>query len=282
MSGFLSNTTHLITLLLRGAFRSTRRHILFRDDCAYDFDSAGKLYHHKDLTKFGRDLSQVLIVDNSALAFKSLEPNAVLIANFYGRDNGDAELDKVLEITQGLIDEMREREEDGGAFDLRYPLNGVALPQKTALYDRRNADEILTSTHRFLNDLKMSLIDKGRLSTKLKFGEPKTAASVDGHEDELATLPKPEEAAADTEVAQLTQTLSTLAASRTSMAYGDEGLATPSGNYGAEAVLEIDSAFAFDAKDAEDAEDAEDEEVSQSQSQSQSRRTRTSSYYCCR
>jgi len=27
------------------------RHIFFREDCTYDFDERGKIYHHKDLTK---------------------------------------------------------------------------------------------------------------------------------------------------------------------------------------------------------------------------------------
>ena len=240
------------------------RRILFRDDCAYDFDSAGRLYHHKDLTKFGRDLAHVVIVDNSALAFKSLEPNAVLIANFYGRDDGDAELDKVLDITQGLIDELREHEEGDGHFvDFRYLLSGVEPHCHADLdcFDRRNPEHILQSTHRFLNDLKLSLMDKGRLSTELQFGEPKALPL-----DELAALLKLEE---DEEVAQLTQTLSTLAASRTSMAFGDEGLATPSGHN--------EAADEFDAKD-----ESEDEEASKTRtrevSQSATQRSRTSSY----
>jgi len=102
-----------------------------------------------------------------------------------------------------------------------------------------------------LNDLKLSLIEKGRLSTTLQFGEPKMIdVDVDAHEAELAALPKLTED--DDEMATLTQTISTLADSQTSVAYGDEGLAFD------------DSAFALDGNDEED-NDGEDDEVSRSQ-----------------
>ena len=73
-----------------------------------------------------RDLARVVMVDNSSLAFKSLEPNAVLIANFYERD------DDVDELT--LVDELMEHEE----VDWRDVLNVVSPREQERCngYDR--------------------------------------------------------------------------------------------------------------------------------------------------
>ena len=150
-------------------------------DClnSSDFDERGKIYHHKDLTKYNRDLSKVVIVDNSPLAFKSLEPNAILIKDFYGRDTADSELDSVLELTDQIMDIEMEHEDDDSVYvDYRYIMAGISrhsadISPDLATFNRQSPDDILESTQRFLFDLKESLMQNGKLPTSLKFGEPK-------------------------------------------------------------------------------------------------------------
>ena len=233
------------------------KRIYFRDDCTYDFDERGKIYHHKDLTKYNRDLSKLLIVDNSSLSYKSLEPNAILIKDYYGKAVQDNELEIVLELTDQIIDMEMEYEDDNDIYiDYRYILTGIITDsQQCGMYDlngydRRNPDDILQSTQRFLNDLKESLMQRGKLPTTLKFGEPKgqqpaammvsddelsTDADIDEGDDATPTpSPQPidlptvneEEDTDDTQ-----EVFKSLRSSMTQELKDDEGVATPNGNY---------------------------------------------------
>ena len=58
----------------------------------------GKKYI-KDLSKLGRDLSKIIIVDNLSQCFKLHGENGILISSFYGEDENDKvliELQKIL------------------------------------------------------------------------------------------------------------------------------------------------------------------------------------------
>ena len=68
----------------------------------------------KDLSKLGRDLSKVIIVDNLSQCFKLNKENGILISSFFGEDENDKaliELQKILikiyydndDIRKGLV-----------------------------------------------------------------------------------------------------------------------------------------------------------------------------------
>ena len=61
--------------------RLYRQHTIFRDNIFI-----------KDLTKLGRDLSQIIIVDNMPQNFCLQKENGILINNYFGQDNGDKTL----------------------------------------------------------------------------------------------------------------------------------------------------------------------------------------------
>ena len=53
----------------------------------------------KDLSKIGRDLGKIIIVDNLSQCFKLHSENGILISSFYGEDENDnalIELQKIL------------------------------------------------------------------------------------------------------------------------------------------------------------------------------------------
>jgi Dullard-like phosphatase family protein len=52
----------------------------------------------KDLSKFGRDLSRILIVDNMEQNYKLQKDNGITIRPFWGKDNEDTALNDLLEI----------------------------------------------------------------------------------------------------------------------------------------------------------------------------------------
>ena len=52
----------------------------------------------KDLSKFGRDLSRIIIVDNMEQNYKLQKDNGITIRPFWGKDNEDTALNDLLEI----------------------------------------------------------------------------------------------------------------------------------------------------------------------------------------
>ena len=73
--------------------RLYRQHTIYRDNTFI-----------KDLTKLGRDLSKIIIVDNMPQNFRLQKENGILINNYFGQDNGDNTLqllgDILLKIAQ--------------------------------------------------------------------------------------------------------------------------------------------------------------------------------------
>jgi len=73
--------------------RLYRQHTVYKDNI-----------YIKDLTKLGRDLSKIIIVDNMPQNFCLQKENGILISNYFGQDNGDNTLnllgDILLKIAQ--------------------------------------------------------------------------------------------------------------------------------------------------------------------------------------
>ena len=95
--------------------------VLYRTSCTLDYDEKGRPYHHKDLTKFGCDLSRVVMIDNSPIVCHGFEPNFLLVKDFFGRDDDDDEL------FEGCLPYLEDiRECDG---DIRYIIAGIDNPK---------------------------------------------------------------------------------------------------------------------------------------------------------
>ena len=80
--------------------RLYRQHTIYRDNTFI-----------KDLTKLGRDLSKIIIVDNMPQNFRLQKENGILINNYFGQDNGDNTLqllgDILLKIAQSPRKDVR-------------------------------------------------------------------------------------------------------------------------------------------------------------------------------
>ena len=80
--------------------RLFRQHTIYRDNI-----------YIKDLTKLGRDLSKIIIVDNMPQNFCLQKENGILISNYFGQDNGDNTLyllgDILLKIAQNPGKDVR-------------------------------------------------------------------------------------------------------------------------------------------------------------------------------
>ena len=80
--------------------RLYRQHTIYRDNTFI-----------KDLTKLGRDLSKIIIVDNMPQNFRLQKENGILINNYFGQDNGDNTLqllgDILLKIAQSPGKDVR-------------------------------------------------------------------------------------------------------------------------------------------------------------------------------
>ena len=80
--------------------RLYRQHTIYRDNTFI-----------KDLTKLGRDLSKIIIVDNMPQNFRLQKENGILINNYFGQDNGDNTLqllgDILLKIAQSQGKDVR-------------------------------------------------------------------------------------------------------------------------------------------------------------------------------
>ena len=80
--------------------RLYRQHTIYRDNTFI-----------KDLTKLGRDLSKIIIVDNMPQNFRLQKENGLLINNYFGQDNGDNTLqllgDILLKIAQSPGKDVR-------------------------------------------------------------------------------------------------------------------------------------------------------------------------------
>lgn len=77
--------------------RSLIKHRLYREHCL----DLGNVFV-KDLSKLGRDLSQVVIVDNSILSFGYHLSNGILIPSYFGQ-NFDTELDILGNILSQIV-----------------------------------------------------------------------------------------------------------------------------------------------------------------------------------
>ena len=49
--------------------------IRFRDSCSFAYDDRNKIYHHKDITIYNKDLSKVVIVDNNKILLNIVNYN---------------------------------------------------------------------------------------------------------------------------------------------------------------------------------------------------------------
>ena len=82
--------------------RLYRQHTIYRDNTFI-----------KDLTKLGRDLSKIIIVDNMPQNFRLQKENGILINNYFGQDNGDNTLqllgDILLKIAQSPGKDVRKK-----------------------------------------------------------------------------------------------------------------------------------------------------------------------------
>ena len=67
--------------------RLYRQHTIYRDNI-----------YIKDLSKLGRDLSKIIIVDNMPQNFCLQKENGILISNYFGQDSGDNTLDLLADI----------------------------------------------------------------------------------------------------------------------------------------------------------------------------------------
>ena len=56
----------------------------------------------KDLSKLGRDLSKVIIIDNMPHNFKLQKENGIFIKNFYGEDKNDTALIDLIPILKTI------------------------------------------------------------------------------------------------------------------------------------------------------------------------------------
>ena len=74
--------------------------LLTRFDCTIDATNS----YVKDLSKLGRDLKDVIILDNSPVAYKFHPENAIPCVDFLG-DKSDTELLKISEILLALENE---------------------------------------------------------------------------------------------------------------------------------------------------------------------------------
>ena len=59
----------------------------FRNDCDEKFDDDGLSYSHKNLSKLGRDLSTIVMVDDNPLSYRGYEPNAIRVGGFWGQSH---------------------------------------------------------------------------------------------------------------------------------------------------------------------------------------------------
>jgi len=75
-------------------------HRLFRESCVYD----GYAYV-KDLTKLGRPLEEIIIVDNSPMAYALQPYNAIPITSWFD-DRSDTELRELLPVLQTALKEI--------------------------------------------------------------------------------------------------------------------------------------------------------------------------------
>ena len=72
-----------------------------------------KLYRHhtilinnefvKDISKIGRDLNKIVIIDNSEINFSLQKENGILIKSFFGEDEEDCALSNLVDILEDII-----------------------------------------------------------------------------------------------------------------------------------------------------------------------------------
>ena len=105
---------------------------------------------------------------NNPLSYRGLEPNAILVKDYYGKENNDNELDYVLQILDELLfiledeletitvrnDDDTEDIEIHPYVDFRYYLCNMEIPDDLFKYSHIKSNGVLSSSQRFLNDLK--------------------------------------------------------------------------------------------------------------------------------
>jgi RNA polymerase II subunit A small phosphatase-like protein len=71
-------------------------HSLYREHCSFHNGS-----YVKDLTKLGRDLKKVIIVDNSPMSYYFQPENAIPVLSWFG-DKEDRELFKLIQFLERI------------------------------------------------------------------------------------------------------------------------------------------------------------------------------------
>lgn len=105
-------------------------YVLFRQHTA----KIGQNYV-KDLNYLGRDLKNIVIVDNSEYAFLLQKSNGILIKNFDGNDSDDVALDNLGTILNNIISK--------GYIDIRKELEirKDEIYKKITLMERNDIDK---------------------------------------------------------------------------------------------------------------------------------------------
>eukprot|EP01084_Bolivina_argentea_P310952 538179_1 len=119
--------------------------VLFRNDCVVKNEKRIKPYHHKDLTLFGCHLSRTVMIDNSPIVVSGQEPNVILIADFFGKDQVD---DQFMEI-YSLLDTVKDIN-----GDIRYFLCDIESPNDDKKLDLLTKESCKKITIEFIDLLK--------------------------------------------------------------------------------------------------------------------------------
>eukprot|EP01083_Nonionella_stella_P010655 30298_1 len=119
------------------------QHVLYRRDCILKQGSTGQLYYYKDLSLFGKDLSRIVMIDNSPIVLRGQEPNLIMIGDYNGDELDNQEL-------YALVDLLHDVKDIEG--DIRYYLCDIERPITTA-YDISTETSCLNTSKQFIQVL---------------------------------------------------------------------------------------------------------------------------------